>query len=98
MMRGLYYNVVMAVLGLMATSFLLNLPMGIWRGKTGRISPLWLVVMHLIVVVLILMRRFLHLNLFYIPLSLSAGILAQFIGRRFGRNAGEAGGLQKDLV
>lgn len=70
------------VLALMATSFILNLPMGVWRARIRRISPLWVVAMHAIVAILIVMRRLFHLSPWYIPASLSAGILAQFIGRR----------------
>ncbi|MBF0609282.1 MAG: hypothetical protein HQL61_17230 [Magnetococcales bacterium] len=58
----------------------LNLPFGYFRAEQPKRSFKWFLYIHLPIPFVIAMRYVMHLNIRYLPISLVASILGQFIG------------------
>ncbi len=67
----------------MAVVFLLNVPFGYWRGNVKKLSPQWLMAVHIPVLLAILVRILSHLP--FEPLTLAAMVLAFFTGQTSGQ-------------
>ncbi|MBF0318030.1 MAG: hypothetical protein HQL04_07620 [Nitrospirae bacterium] len=58
----------------------LNLPFGYLRARQPRRSFKWFLYIHVPIPFVVAMRYVMHLNIRYLPISLAASILGQFIG------------------
>ncbi len=67
---------------LILLTFLLNLPFGYWRGSCRKFSWQWFVAIHLPVILLYFIRKYLHVERNWITLLLL--ILMFFTGQRIG--------------
>jgi hypothetical protein len=60
--------------------FFLNLPFGLWRVRTRKFSIRWFMAIHLPIPVLFLIRTWLDLSVWYIPISVVCAVAGQLIG------------------
>lgn len=74
----------MKLLSLAAFAYAINLPMGVWRKRLNGFSVPWVLAMHAVVGLIVLLRHFLHIKASLFFLSLGAGVLGQYTGRRLG--------------
>lgn len=74
-------GVIMVVI-LMVFAFIINLPFGYRRSRERRKSPKWFMYIHIPIPFVVLMRYNLHMDIRYLPLSLAASIVGQYIGGR----------------
>jgi len=65
-----------------AFSFLINIPLGIWKERYKKYSLPWLVVLHLSVPVIIVLRIYLKANPYFIPLFIALAVAGQFVGKK----------------
>jgi len=75
-----------SVLFVSAFSFLINIPLGIWREHYKRLSLQWLVVLHLSVPIIIILRIYLKVSPYFIPLFIALAISGQLLGVRMKRD------------
>ena len=61
-------------------SFLINIPLGIWRERYKRFSFPWFVIVHLSVPFIIALRIHLQANRYFIPLFIALAIAGQAVG------------------
>ena len=71
-----------AILIVSVFSFLINIPLGMWKERYKRLSLPWLVILHLSVPVIIVLRIYLHANLYFIPLFIALAVTGQWIGKK----------------
>jgi len=64
-----------------AFSFLINIPLGIWREHYKRFSLPWFIIIHLSVPVIIVLRIYLNANPYFIPLFIALAITGQTVGK-----------------
>ncbi|HEO65044.1 MAG TPA: hypothetical protein ENI73_04140 [Spirochaetes bacterium] len=70
---------------LIATAFLVNIPLGYYRENYKRMSWQWLLVLHSSIPVIVLLRVGLDINLFFVYVilfSITSAVLGQLIGAR----------------
>jgi len=63
-------------------SFLINVPLGIWREHYKRFSVPWFIIIHLSVPVIIVLRIYLNANPYFIPLFIALAIAGQTAGKK----------------
>ena len=63
-------------------SFLINIPLGIWKERYKKYSLPWFVVLHLSVPVIIVLRIYLKANPYFIPLFIALAVAGQFVGKK----------------
>ncbi|OEF95888.1 hypothetical protein [Desulfuribacillus alkaliarsenatis] len=61
-------------------SFIVNLPMGMWRVKVPKFSWQWFVAIHLSVPLIFFLRTEANISYLYIPLFVTAAIIGQLVG------------------
>lgn len=71
---------IFAAAGLMAVSFLCNLPLGRWRATLKRFSACWFFAVHLSIPLLIFLRVKMGLGVWFIPISFGAAVTGQLVG------------------
>lgn len=71
-------------------SFVLNLPLGMWRTKTKKFSVLWFVSIHLAVPLIYFLRVRSELPLWSIPILVLVSVLGQLAGGIFMKNIAKA--------
>jgi hypothetical protein len=64
---------------------LVTLPFGFWRAYTRRFSLRWFLAIHLPVPLVFLTRWEAHLSYAFLPLSVAAFFVGQFVGTKAGR-------------
>lgn len=69
-------------------AFAMNVPLGLWRTRTRRLSWRWIVALHLAVPPIVALRFSLHVSPIYIPILIAAAVLGQMAGGWLGRRAG----------
>ncbi|MBF0319927.1 MAG: hypothetical protein HQL01_09030 [Nitrospirae bacterium] len=69
-----------AIAILLVFAFVVNLPCGYFRARQQRRSPKWFMYIHIPIPFVILLRSLVHLDFRYIPLSLAASVLGQYVG------------------
>ncbi len=69
-----------AIAVLMVFAIAINLPFGRLRARQEKRSPKWFLYIHLPIPFVILMRSFVHLDYKYIPISLAASVIGQYVG------------------
>ncbi len=58
----------------------MNVPLGLWRANTRRLSLQWFVALHLAVPPIIALRLTLDVAFIYVPLLIAVAILGQMAG------------------
>jgi hypothetical protein len=69
---------------LLALAFLLNVPLGAWRGRQKKFSPAWFVGIHASIPVLFIVRAQLDVTHWAIPLEAVLLLAGQTVGNRWG--------------
>lgn len=67
---------------LLAVTFIITLPFGAWRIRCRRYTIHWWLAIHLVIPVIMLMRKWGGFSYIYIPLFVASTILGHFIGGR----------------
>jgi len=65
---------------LLAATFILTLPFGVWRAKCRKFTIQWWVAIHLVIPIIFIMRRWGGFSYWYIPLFLTSTVLGQIVG------------------
>ncbi|KWT82940.1 hypothetical protein [Candidatus Magnetominusculus xianensis] len=65
---------------LLVFAFVINVPFGYFRARQKVRSLNWFMYIHLPIPFVILMRSLVHLDYKFIPLSLAASVLGQYVG------------------
>jgi len=73
------------ILFVSAFSFLINIPLGLWKERYKKFSWQWLVILHLSVPVIIALRIYLNANPYFIPLFIALAVGGQWVGKRLHR-------------
>lgn len=63
-------------------SLALNVPLGVWRARCRKFSIHWLIAIHLSVPLIIALRIYLEVNLWFIPLFIALAVAGQFVGAK----------------
>jgi phosphatidylserine synthase len=71
-----------AILIVSASSFLFNVPLGLWRERYKKFSLPWFVILHLSVPFIIALRIYLKANLWFIPLFIALAVIGQLSGKK----------------
>ena len=66
-------------------SFLINVPLGIWRERYKKLSLPWFIIIHLSVPVIIVLRIYLKANPYFIPLFIALAVSGQLMGGKIAR-------------
>lgn len=69
-------------------AFAMNVPLGLWRVRTKRLTWRWIVALHLAVPPIVALRLSLDVSLIYVPVLIVAAVLGQMAGGWLGRRAG----------
>ena len=72
---------------LVASAFIMNLPLGYLRKVTRKFSFKWFLYIHLSIPFIILIRRGLGISYWYIPFSIGSAVAGQIIGARLRKTA-----------
>ena len=67
---------------LLAVTFILTLPFGVWRARCRKFTVKWWLAIHLVIPLIFLMRRWGGFSYWYIPLFLASTVLGQVVGGR----------------
>lgn len=70
------------VTGLFSLTFMLNVPMGFLREKTGKFSVSWFLCIHVPIPVVYFGRLFSGLDIWYVPIFFAGAVLGQIWGGR----------------
>ena len=65
---------------LLATTFLITLPFGMWRVRCRKFTLRWWLAIHLVIPFIIMMRIWGGFSYIYIPLFIASTILGHIIG------------------
>ncbi|MDR3218717.1 MAG: hypothetical protein LBU22_07010 [Dysgonamonadaceae bacterium] len=72
----------MASIILSAFSFVINIPVGIWREHYKKFSFPWILIVHVSVPFIIALRMYLEANRLFIPLFIALAVVGQLVGKR----------------
>ena len=61
-------------------AFTLNVPLGLWRANTRKLSWQWFLALHLAVPAVVVLRLTLGVPLIYIPLLIAVAVSGQMVG------------------
>jgi hypothetical protein len=75
-------NSSLLLVSLLAVTFVLTLPFGVWRVRCKKFTIQWWLAIHLIIPVIILMRVWAGFSYSFVPLFVLATVLGQLIGGR----------------
>jgi hypothetical protein len=70
------------LVSLLAVTFVLTLPFGVWRSRCTKFTIQWWLAIHLIIPVIIIMRVWAGFSYAYVPLFVLATVLGQIVGGR----------------
>jgi hypothetical protein len=76
---------VVKILLVSLASFLVNIPLGIWRERTKKFSWQWFVAIHASIPFIIALRMGLRLHPVAIPINIAAAVVGQFVGGSLSR-------------
>jgi hypothetical protein len=77
---------VIILIGLALFTFLVNLPLGMWRESVKKFSVAWFIAVHASVPVVIALRIWLDVTYWAIPILIGIAVLGQFFGARMYKN------------
>lgn len=69
-------------------AFALNIPLGLWRANTKKLSWQWFLALHLSVPAVVALRLTLRVSLIYVPLLIAVAVLGQMVGIMLVRKVG----------
>jgi hypothetical protein len=69
-------------------ALIMNVPLGLWRANTRRLSLQWFIALHMAVPPIIALRVALDVAFIYVPALIAAAIMGQVVGNRLGRRIG----------
>lgn len=72
--------VIIKLILVLLASFILNLPLGMWKGKIKKFSISWFIATHLAVPVIYFLRVTEGLSYWTIPLIIAAAVYGQLVG------------------
>jgi len=72
----------MSILIVSLSSYLINVPLGMWRERYKKFSLPWFVILHLSVPVIIALRIYLKANPWFIPLFIALAVSGQLTGKK----------------
>jgi len=64
------------------SSYLINVPLGMWRVRYKKLSLPWFVILHLSVPIIIALRIYLKANPWFIPLFIALAVAGQMTGKK----------------
>ncbi|MDR2839967.1 MAG: hypothetical protein LBV75_01685 [Paludibacter sp.] len=64
------------------SSFIVNIPLGMWRSKYKKLSFMWFFLIHASIPLIVTMRILLHTPTAFIPVFIAVAILGQVCGRK----------------
>ena len=70
---------------LLAATFVITLPFGVWRATCRKFTIQWWLAIHLVIPFIFLMRRWGGFSYWYIPLFLASTVLGQIVGGRINK-------------
>ena len=79
------------IVGLVSSSFMLNVPMGFLRTFTKKFSFAWFLCVHTTIPVIYFGRMFSHLETIYVPIFIAAAIAGQIMGGKMGLHTPDTG-------
>ncbi|MDT8395952.1 MAG: hypothetical protein RRA32_05850 [bacterium] len=65
---------------LLAVTFVITLPFGMWRARCRKFTVQWWLAIHLVIPFIFIMRRWGGFTYFFIPLFLASTVLGQIVG------------------
>lgn len=71
---------VLKILLVSVVSFLINIPLGMWRERTRKFSWQWFLAVHASIPLIIVLRIGLKLHPLAIPINIAAAVLGQLVG------------------
>jgi hypothetical protein len=72
---------------LLAVTFVITLPFGVWRSFTRKFTIQWWLAIHLVIPLIFVMRRWGGFSYYFIPLFLASTVLGQIIGGKLNRKS-----------
>ncbi|MDQ0339810.1 hypothetical protein J2S00_002603 [Caldalkalibacillus uzonensis] len=73
---------ILIAFALTAFTFLINIPLGVWRASVRKFSLTWMVAVHASVPIIIALRLWLGVSNWLIPLLIAVAVLAQWVGSK----------------
>ena len=61
-------------------TFLLNIPLGLWRKSLKKLSPAWFLAVHLSIPLIVVFRVHAGLSLIYVPAVIAIAMIGQRVG------------------
>lgn len=77
---------ILLILGLIALTIMLNIPLGMWRATVRKFSLAWLVAVHAAVPLIVGLRLWLNMSNWLIPILIGAAVFSQWVGAKFYQN------------
>jgi len=71
---------IFSIVGLVTFALLISIPCGYARQNYAKFSPMWWILIHLPIPIIIFLRIKAGLNWHFIPLTLGSSVAGQFIG------------------
>lgn len=73
-------QVSLSVVGLVYLAFLINIPCGYLRENYKKFSPMWWILVHISIPIIVALRIFAGINWHVIPLTLGGAVAGQIVG------------------
>jgi hypothetical protein len=73
----------MNILLVAVVSFIVNIPLGMWRSKYKRFSFMWFLLVHASIPLIVTLRICLDTPTAFIPVFIALAILGQVLGRKW---------------
>ena len=67
-------------IALLMIAFACNLPLGKWRSMERKLSAKWFIAIHLSIPLLVFLRLYWQLSLWFIPFGIGVAALSQLLG------------------
>jgi hypothetical protein len=72
----------MNILWVAITSFIVNIPLGIWRSKYKKFSFMWFLLIHASIPLIVSLRIYLDTPTAFIPLFIVLAVFGQMFGKK----------------
>ena len=77
---------ILIVLAVLASAFVMNIPLGVWRSRVRKFSVKWFVAVHLSIPIIIYLRLKTGMSFHFIPFTLGLAVLGQMVGANLNKN------------
>ncbi len=81
----------LSVVGLVYLAFIINIPCGYLRENYKKFSPMWWILIHISIPVIVALRIFAGISWHAIPLTLGGSVAGQVVGRIINRRRKQNG-------